>query len=113
MPHILDGINYDYWKDKMLSFLKSTDNKTLKGVVKGWKHLVITFQDGTTSLKPKADWSKDENGEALRNEKSLNFIFNGVDKNMFRLINSCVEAKSAWEISRLLMKAHLKCVCQG
>ncbi|MCI82765.1 gag-pol polyprotein, partial [Trifolium medium] len=33
----------------------------------------------------------------------LNAIFNGVDKNMFRLINTCTEAKEAWEI---LQTAH-------
>lgn len=34
-PPILDGINYDYWKLHMVVFLKSTDNKTWKSVIKG------------------------------------------------------------------------------
>lgn len=60
MPPILDGKNYEYWKAKMVAFLKFIDIKTWKVVVKGWKHPVITFQDGSTRLKPEVDWSKDE-----------------------------------------------------
>ena len=33
--------------------------------------------------------------EDFGNDKALNAIFNGVDKNMFRLINTCTEAKEA------------------
>lgn len=43
-PPVLDDTNYEYWKVKMISFLKSTDNKTWKAVVKGWKYPVITSQ---------------------------------------------------------------------
>jgi beta-galactosidase/beta-glucuronidase len=35
---------------------------------------------------------------ALGNSKALNDLFNGVDKNMFRLIKQCIVAKDAWEI---------------
>lgn len=45
------------------------------------------------SLKPEVDWSKDEDDEALRNNKALNVVFNGVDKNMFRLFTTCIKAK--------------------
>lgn len=94
-PHVLDGKNYDYWKAKMLAFLISIDIKTWKVVVKGLKHLVITYEDGSTSLKPGANWSKDEYDKTLGNDKALNVIFNGVDKNMFRLIQTCIVTKEA------------------
>ncbi|MCI58930.1 gag-pol polyprotein, partial [Trifolium medium] len=68
-----------------------------KAIIKGWTHPVVTVEDGTTSLKPEAEWSEAEVNEALRNSKALNAIFNGVDKNMFKLINTCTEAKQAWE----------------
>ncbi|GAU35618.1 hypothetical protein TSUD_30350 [Trifolium subterraneum] len=35
---------------------------------------------------------------ALGNSKTFNALFNGVDKNMFRLIKQCTTAKEAWEI---------------
>lgn len=64
---ILDGINYDYWKAMMDAFLKSLGWNAWKNVVKGWKHPVITSQDGYTSLNPEVDWSIDEYDEAFGN----------------------------------------------
>jgi hypothetical protein len=52
-------------------------------------------------LKPKEEWSKEEDDLALGNSKSLNALFNEVDKNMFRLINNCTVAKDAWVILRI------------
>ncbi|MCI31862.1 gag-protease polyprotein, partial [Trifolium medium] len=52
----------------------------------------------TLELKPEEDWSKEEDELALGNSKALNALFNGVDKNMFRLIKQCTVAKDAWEI---------------
>lgn len=46
-PPILDGINYDYWNVKMVSFVKYMENKTWKAMVKGWKHTMIISQDKT------------------------------------------------------------------
>lgn len=77
----------------MVAFLKFIDNKTWKDVINGWKHHVVTSQDGITSLKPEANWSKDDDDEAFVNDKALNIIFNSVDKKMFRLVNTCIEAK--------------------
>ncbi|MCI56665.1 gag-pol polyprotein, partial [Trifolium medium] len=48
-PALLDGSNYDYWKSRMVAFLKSIDNKTWKTVVKGWEHPVVTDKDGNNT----------------------------------------------------------------
>jgi hypothetical protein len=100
IPPILDGTNYDYWKAHMVVILKSIDSKTWKVVIKGWEHPVVMEKDGkaTSALKPEEDWSKDEDELALGNSKVLNALFNAVDKNMFRLINTCIVANNAWEI---------------
>lgn len=99
-PPILDGTNYDYWKARMVAFLKSMDNKTWKAVIKGWEHHVVKDKDAkdTTDLKPEEDWFKEEDELVLGNSKALNALFNGVDKNIFRLINTCIMAKDALEI---------------
>src|ERR1044072_5551314 len=103
-PPVLDGTNYDYWKARMTAFLKSIDNKTWKAVVKGWTPRVNKGKETEgsastiTDYKKEEDWTKEEEEEAWANSKALNAIFNGVDKNMFRLINTCVVAKEAWEI---------------
>jgi hypothetical protein len=60
---------------------------------------VALDKDGnkTTVLKPE-EWTTAEDELDLGNSKALNALFNGVDKNMFRLIKQCTVAKNAWEI---------------
>lgn len=50
---------------------------------------MITSEDGTTNLKLEADWTDVEYDESRGNSKALNVIFNGVEKYMFMLINTC------------------------
>ncbi|MCH79532.1 gag-pol polyprotein [Trifolium medium] len=99
-PPLLDGDNYDYWKSRMIAFLKSIDFRTWKAVLKGWSHPVIADKEGKSTLELKAeeDWSKDDDEQALANSKALNALFNGVDTKMFKLIKHCTVAKDAWEI---------------
>lgn len=59
---------------------------------------MVTSEDGTTSLKLEVEWTDVEDEESLGNSKDLNAILNGVDNNKFKLINTCPEAKEAWEI---------------
>lgn len=62
---------------------------------------MITYQDDTTSLKPEVGQTDAEDNVVLVNSNALNVIFNGVDNNMFKLINTCTEAKVAWEILKI------------
>src|SRR3954462_8099397 len=97
-PPILDGSNYDYWKPLMVAFLKSVNSKAWRAVNKGWEHPVNTDKDGNKTLKPEEDWDKDEEALALGNSKALNALFNGIDKNIFRLVHHCELAKDVWDI---------------
>lgn len=74
---------------------------------------MITFEDGTTGLKPEVEWTNVEDNEDIGNSKALNSIFNGVDKNMFRLINTCTETNMLGIFTRLLMNVHPMLGCQG
>ena len=40
-PPMLDGSNYDWWKVRMIAFLKVMDNNAWKAVLKGCKHPVV------------------------------------------------------------------------
>ncbi|GAU37844.1 hypothetical protein TSUD_57040 [Trifolium subterraneum] len=99
-PPLLDDSNYDIWKARMIAFLKSVDSRSWKAVLKGWEHPKVKDANGadTDELKPEEDWTAAEDSLALGNSKALNALFNGVDKNMFRLIKRCTVAKDAWEI---------------
>jgi len=81
----------------MSAFLKSINSKTWKAVLKGWEHPVVLDADGnmTAILKLEEEWSAAEDELTLGNSKALNALFNGVDKNMFRLIKQCTVAKDA------------------
>lgn len=67
-------------------------------MIVGWAHPQITDAKGEKELKPKVDWTKVEDETTIKNSCALNAIFNGVDKNIFNLINTCVFAKKAWNI---------------
>jgi len=100
IPPLLDGSNYDYWKSCISAFFKSINSKTWKVVLRGWEHPVVLDEEGnrTDVLKPVKEWTAAEDELALGNSKALNALFNGVDKNMFRLIKQCTVANNAWEI---------------
>ena len=97
IPPIMDGSNYDYSKPHMVVFLKSLDSRAWKAILRGWKHPVKLGENGepTAELKTEEDWSKEEDEISLGNYKTLNAIFNGIDKNIFRLVNTCEVAKDA------------------
>ncbi|GAU16587.1 hypothetical protein TSUD_168190 [Trifolium subterraneum] len=109
-PPLLDDSNYDIWKARMIAFLKSMDNRTWKNVLKGWEHPKVKDANGadTDELKPEEDWTAAEDSLALGNSKALNALFNGVDKNMFRLIKKCKVAKDAWEILKTTQEGTAK-----
>jgi hypothetical protein len=96
-PPLLDGTNYDYWKSRMVAFLKSIDAQVWRAILSGWEHPVIVDKDGnkTSELKPELEWSKEEHDLSTYNSKAINALFNGVDRSMFRLIKKCVIAKEA------------------
>lgn len=50
------------------------------------------------TLKTKIIWSKEEDEESIGNSRALNALYNGVDQNVFKLINTCTSAKEAWDI---------------
>ncbi|KAK2396121.1 gag-protease polyprotein [Trifolium repens] len=99
-PPLLDGTNYNYWKSRMVAFLKSIDRRIWKAVLRGWEHPKVKDVNGadTEELKLEEDWTPAEDTLALGNNKALNALFNRVDKHMFRLIKQCTVAKDAWEI---------------
>jgi len=84
----------------MIAFLKSIDSKTWKAVLKGYEHPVALDKDGnkTAVLKSEEEWTTAEDESSLANSRALNAIFNGVDKNMFKMIKQCTVAKVTWEI---------------
>lgn len=82
----------------MIVFLKSIDNKIWKTVVSGWTHPSITDVEGKDSPKLEEDCTDAEDVASMRNYRALNAIFNGGDKNVFKLISTFMFAKELWGI---------------
>ena len=107
---ILDGINYEYWKVRMVVFFKLLDSRIWKVVIKGWEYFKMLDTEGkfTDELKSEEDWIKEEDELVFGNFKVLNVLFNGVDKNIFRLINICTVVKDVWEILKIIYEGIFK-----
>lgn len=55
----------------------------------------MTDDTGKVSLKPEITWSNVEDEASLGNYCVLNAILNGVDQNLFKLINRVTSVKEA------------------
>ena len=63
---------------------------------------MVVGQDGkvTDVLKDEEDWNDEDEKSSEGNSKALNALFNGVEKNIFRLISNCTISKEALEIPK-------------
>ena len=78
----------------MIFFIKTLNGRAWRALVAGYEPLMITV-DGVSAPKPEVDWIDAEEQTSVGNSRALNAIFNGVDLNMFKLINSCGTSKEA------------------
>ncbi|KAA0053612.1 gag-pol polyprotein [Cucumis melo var. makuwa] len=78
----------------MIFFIKTLDGRAWRALVASYKPSMITV-DGVSAPKPKVDWTDAKEQASVGNVRALNAIFNGVDLNVFKLINSCSTAKEA------------------
>lgn len=53
--------------------------------------------DGKSVPKPEKDWTDAEEQQLLGYSRALNVIYNGVDLNVFKLINYSIIVKDAWK----------------
>ena len=102
-PPLLDGSNYDYWKPRMIAFIKSMDDQAWKAVIKGWEPPKVNDDKGnpTDVVKDEEDWDDADYKGSVGNSKAMNALFNGVNKNIFRLIEHCTITKEAWQVLKI------------
>ncbi|KAA0048232.1 gag-pol polyprotein [Cucumis melo var. makuwa] len=83
-------------KPRMIFFIKMLDGKAWRALVEGYDPPMITV-NGVLVPKREVDWTDAEEQASVGNARAPNTIFNGVDLNVFKLINSCSTAKEAWK----------------
>ncbi|TYK11809.1 gag-pol polyprotein [Cucumis melo var. makuwa] len=93
-PPRLDGKNYSYWKPSMIFFIKTLGGRAWRALVVGYHPLMSTV-NGVSVSKPEVEWTDAKEQASVGNARALNSILNGVDLNVFKLINSCTIAKEA------------------
>ena len=81
----------------MISFIKTLYERAWKALMAGWKPPMITVYDVYVP-KSEVDWTDVEEQASIGNARALNAIFNSVDLNVFKLINSYSSAKEVWKI---------------
>lgn len=64
-PLVLDGAIYSYWKARVITFLKSIDNKCWKVAIGGWEPPSTRDVVRKVIIKPKISWSKQEDEHLL------------------------------------------------
>ena len=69
-PHLLDGINYPYWKTRMRAFIRALYVRAWRSILTGWTPPTMTNSEGKTSLKPEIDWSMEDDRLANYNNNA-------------------------------------------
>ena len=88
IPHLFNGTNYAYWKERMRAFLQSLDEKVCQAVKIDW----------TKPTKAPTDWDDAKIKAANFNSRVLNVLFSVVTNEEFKKISSTETTKEAWTI---------------
>lgn len=59
-------------------------------------------------MKPKNDWDPVEDEVALGSSRALNCIYNDINKNIFKIINSITSVKDVWETLKVAHEGTFK-----
>ena len=85
-PPFFDGLNYNYWKVRMVIYLKSINFEL-------WDIVINGYTSYNTSYK---DWSEEEKKLAQLDAKGLNILFCAVNQEQFNRISNCKTSHEAW-----------------
>lgn len=73
------------------------DRNTWKDVINGWTPPMIIVDDESEFVKPEKDWTYAKNEVILGNSRTIIVIYNGVDKNIIRILDTYTNTKEACE----------------
>ncbi|KAA0062592.1 gag-pol polyprotein [Cucumis melo var. makuwa] len=82
--------------------------RSWRAIISGWEYPTEKDEASQTVRKSELKWTKEENDAAVGNSRALNALFNVVDPNIFKLINTCKSAKVAWDILKVAFEGTSK-----
>ncbi|XP_074300056.1 uncharacterized protein LOC141631259 [Silene latifolia] len=93
---IFNGTGYSLWKNKMMHFIKDTDYKYWRIILKG--PLTITTVDvlDNTSVKEEDDYDANDFAKAQNNSRAMSFLQHGITKEESRF-SSYTSTKQIWD----------------
>ncbi|KAA0048722.1 gag-pol polyprotein [Cucumis melo var. makuwa] len=92
----------------METFLMLLDMRSWRVVISGWEYPTEKDEAGQTVRKSELKWTKNEDDAAVGNSCALNTLFNAVDPNISKLINTCKSAKAAWDTLEVAFEGTFK-----
>ncbi|KAL8091539.1 hypothetical protein AgCh_033968 [Apium graveolens] len=94
----LDDDNYHHWKVKMHLYLLYQDEAYVDCIERG-PHVPMRDATGNKPSvpKPRHEWSDPDIEQVRKDKKAMNILFNGVDGDIFDIIN-CKSPKEVWDI---------------
>ncbi|KAI8563235.1 hypothetical protein RHMOL_Rhmol03G0096600 [Rhododendron molle] len=94
---ILDSENFDYWKSRIKTIMRSMDEKIWNSCIGGYSHPTKKVEEKQVP-KLTVELSREENAALQANNRALDILFSAVDVNEHRKIANCEIAKEAWDI---------------
>lgn len=89
--------NYAYWKAWMNEYIKPIDEKVWPTMLTSWEPPKRDIENGRV-VKPKVQWTTNEEKLANANNKPLYVISYGVYLQEFKRLAKCIVDKSAWDL---------------
>ena len=98
-PPLYTGVDYTYWKPRMLTYLLAVDPKSFLVITRGPKIPMKLNSNGEEVPKHHSEWTKEEVLESSINAKALNHLYCAIDRGQ---INKLPEFNNAYELWKSL-----------
>ena len=103
-PPIFDGVNFSYWKNRMMIWICSQDQRIWNVIEEG--NYIPTKKDtqkvGDVDVekeipKTKKEYTEDDWKRIAFNYKAINFLHYGLNQDDYLKISTCTTAKEIWD----------------
>ncbi|KAK8597346.1 hypothetical protein V6N12_065816 [Hibiscus sabdariffa] len=94
-PPFFNGVNYPYWKNRMMHFIQSTDY-TIWDVMLDGPSTPIKRERDCLLPKQKHKWTDEDRNKLQLNAKAMHILFCAVGPVEYARMSSCSSAKEIW-----------------
>ena len=88
-------IDYDYWKTRMIWFLKSIDFD-FWDVIKSSSHVLTKLENKVIIPKARQEYDELDKRKAQINAKVIYFLYCAINRNKYSCVCQCESTKEIW-----------------